>query len=90
MSDSLIMPKKRTAQMLGDPVESRRLHPLFHALCGKRPPKMVFAELGITDANLRNADGWLHSPLLRILSDANQRVVRRALDQSGIVVSPCN
>ena len=85
MNHSLVMPKKRTARMIGNRAEADRLRPLFLRWIGTdRSNATALAAAGIPHAH---GSAWVSDD--KNLSDEYQIVVRRLLDQAGIAVSPC-
>ena len=85
MTNSLIMPQKRTAQMVGNKAEADRLRfPFLRWVGTDRSNAKALADAGIPFAH---GSAWLSND--KNLADKYQVIVRRLLDQSGIVVSPC-
>jgi len=84
VSDSLIMPPKRTTQMIGNKAEADRMRGPFMRWVGNRTYRQALADAGIPCAH---GTAWLSSG--KNLADKHQITARRILDQAGITVSPC-
>ena len=84
MTNSLIMPQKRTTQMVGNKAEADRLRGPFLRWVGNRTCRQALAAADIPFAH---GFAWLSGG--KNLADKHQITARRILDQSGIVVSPC-
>ena len=85
MSDSLIMPQKRTAQMIGNKTEADRLrYPFLRWVGTDRSNAKALSDAGIPFAH---GSAWLSND--KNLADKYQITVRRLLDRAGITVSPC-